>query len=242
MKIWTVAQGTSAWLELRKGIPTTSCFDKIITPGAKPSSSADGYMNHLLAERILGRPIDGFKSSAMEHGNEFEANAIAAYEFMHNVSTRKIGFITTDDGLLGCSPDSFIEEHPEGMLEAKSPTPAVQVSYLIAATGASKEYKVQLQSELWICEKEWVDIVACAPGFPDATFRTYRDEVFIKELAAHVRAFSGRLEERAEEFKAKGWIKPDRPAAEEVEDLAAFLNDADISWAMSREYPQQEAV
>lgn len=235
MIIHTVAQGTSAWLELRKGIPTTSCFDKIMTPGEKPSTSADGYMNHLLAERILGRPIDAFKSAAMEHGNDFEANAIAAYEFMHNATTHKIGFITTDDGLLGCSPDSFIDEQPEGMLEAKSPTPAVQVSYLIAAGGASKEYKVQLQSELWICEKEWVDIVACAPGFPDAVFRTYRDDAFITKLAAHVRSFSGRLEERSEEFRVKGWIKAP-PVVEEIEQSAAFLNDADISWAMSREY------
>lgn len=234
MKIHTVAQGTSAWLELRKGIPTCSAFDRIITPSGAKSSSQAGYMNHLLAERILGRPIDGFKSSAMEHGNEYEANAIAAYEWDNNVTTRKIGFITDDDGLVGCSPDSFIDEKPEGMVEAKSPTPAVQVSYLLAATGASKEYKVQLQGELWVCEKEWVDIIACAPGFPDALFRAYRDEEFIKEIAAHVRSFSGQLEEKSEEFLKRGWIKPAVAPEGDQQDGAEFLNQADVDWAMSR--------
>jgi hypothetical protein len=33
-----------------------------------------------------------------------------------------------------------------------------------------------------------------------------RDEVFIKEMEAHVRAFSNRLEELSAQFTAKGWI------------------------------------
>lgn len=237
MKIHDVPQGTSAWHAVRFGIPTSSCFDKIITPGGKASSSAEGYMNHLLAERILGRVIDGYKSAAMEHGNDYEAKAIAAYEFTRNVTSRKIGFITTDDGLIGCSPDSFIEEHPEGMLEAKAPTPAVHVSYLMAATGAGKEYKVQLQGQLWLCEKEWDDIISSCAGMPDAIFRAVRDEVFIKELSAHVRSFSRQLEERTEDFRARGWIKPPEEQSDPETD-AAFLNQADVDWAVGREYQQ----
>lgn len=235
MIIHEVAQGTTAWLQLRAGIPTASAMDQIVTPGGKASASAERYMNHLLAERILGRPIDGFKSAAMEHGNDFEGHAIAAYEFARNVTTRKIGFITTDDGRIGCSPDSFIDEHPEGMVEAKAPSPAVHVSYLLAATGAGKEYKVQLQSEIWLCEKEWNEIVSYCPGFPDAIFRVYRDEAFIKELSAQVGAFSNRLENLAEGFKARGWIKPPGDPEQEQPD-AAFLNADDLAWANSRSY------
>lgn len=244
MKLYeSIQQGTSAWLDLRKGLPTASCFDAIMTAGGKDgkpkkSDSQEGYLHHLLAERVLGRPIDGFKSQWMAHGNEFEDRAIAAYEWEHGVTTRKIGFVTTDDGLLGCSPDRFIDEHPEGMVEAKAPSQSVHVSYLLAATGASKKYKVQLQSELWICEKEWVDIVSYCPGFPDAVFRTVRDEEFIKELAAHVRAFSFMLESHASDFKERGWIKD--KAADESPD-STFITREDADFILKEQYPEMYA-
>lgn len=207
MKVHDVQQGTSPWLELRKGIPTASMFDQIITPEGKPSKSAEKYFHHLLAERVIGRPIEGFKSRYMELGNEYEAKAIASYEFLNEVSTYKVGFVTTDNGLVGCSPDRFIEESPNGMVEAKAPMPSTHVAYLLASMGAGKEYRVQLQAELWVCEKEWVDIISYCDGFPDATFRAVRDEAFIEKMAAAVTAFSETLELATEQFKQKGWLK-----------------------------------
>ena len=41
-------------------------------------------MNHLLAERILNQPLDTFQSADMAHGNEFEAQAVASYEFQQD--------------------------------------------------------------------------------------------------------------------------------------------------------------
>lgn len=226
MKIHNVQQGTSAWLELRKGIPTASMFDQIVTPEGRPSKSADKYMNHLLAERVIGRPIEGFKSRYMELGNEYEARAVASYEFLNEVTTYKVGFVTTDDGLIGCSPDRFIEESPEGMLEAKAPAPATHVAYLLASIGASREYKVQLQSELWVCEREWVDIISYCDGFPDATFRAVRDDKFIALLEKEVREFSEKLEDAAEKFKAQGWLK-----TQQIEETNPFgITDEDTIW------------
>lgn len=236
-----IAQGTSAWLDLRKGIPTCSRFSDIVTPGGAASKSATGYMHHLLAERILGRPIDGFKSAAMEHGNDFEGHAIKAYEFAHDVETRKIGFVTTDDGRVGCSPDSFIEEQPEGMVEAKAPNPATHVGYLLEATGAASNYKVQLQGELWVCEKVWVDIISYCPGMPDAVYRVYRDEEFIGKLASAVRAFSDLLEQRAAEFRERGWIVDPVPVAQPGQD-ASFISDEDLAWVLNRDYANTAAV
>jgi hypothetical protein len=238
MIIHDVAQGTTAWLQLRCGIPTASCFDSILTPGGekgipKKSGQWDKYMNHLLAERMLGAPIDGFKSQWMERGSELEHRAVASYELANECDTERIGFVTTDDGLVGCSPDRFIIGEPKGLLEAKAPTPAVHVAYLRHAAGASVEYKVQLQGQLWVCERDWVDIVSFHPGLADASFRVVRDDVFIKELEAHVRAFSYQLELLAGDFQDRGWIKPKAPEAEVTPD-ASFLSQADLDWAMSR--------
>ena len=229
-----IAQGTQEWLNLRAGRPSASMFDNIMTAGRKKSESAERYMNHLLAERVLGRPIDGFKSKYMELGNEYESRAVASYELTNQCDTYKVGFVTTDDGLIGCSPDRFIEGCDEGMLEAKAPTPAVHISYLLASTGASKEYRVQLAGQLWLCEKSWVDIISYCPGFPDAVFRVYRDEEFIKELAAHVRAFSNQLEDKAADFAARGWIKTHQPDPVDDSPRYGFISDADLAWAMER--------
>ena len=240
MTIHTVAQGTRAWLTLRAGIPTASAFDKIITPGGKdgkpkPSASREGYMNHLLAERILNQPLDTFQSADMAHGNEFEAQAVASYEFQQDCETQQIGFVTNFDGKVGCSPDRFIVQHPEGALECKCPRPATHVAYLLASMGAGKEYKVQLMGQMWICEKEWIDVLSYAPGMPQALYRVYRDDEFIAELSAHVLSFARELEEKSSEFAERGWIKP---AAEEEEAADPFLTQADIDWAMNRSYEQ----
>jgi hypothetical protein len=48
-----------------------------------------------------------------------------------------------------------------------------------------------------------------------------------------VRAFSSRLEEITEDFKARGWIaekKPEPPA-----DETGFLSQSDLDWAMTRD-------
>jgi len=235
VKIHNVQQGTSAWLELRKGIPTASMFDQIVTPEGKPSKSAEKYMHHLLAERVIGRPIEGFKSRYMELGNEYEAKAVASYEFLNEVTTYKVGFVTTDDGLIGCSPDRFIENVIKGGLEAKAPSPAVHVSYLMAALGASREYKVQLQGQIWVCDWDWVDIVSYCDGFPDANFRATRDDKFIKLMEKEVREFSERLEDAAKQFKAQGWLK-----VKQVEESNPFgITDEDKIW---KSMPWQEVT
>lgn len=243
MIIHQVAQGTNEWLALRAGIPTASLFDNIMTSGGKKSrpqesTSADAYMNHLLAERIKGESIDGFKSQWMSRGNEFEARAVASYELDNDCECEKVGFVTTDDGKIGCSPDRFVirEGQNRRLLEAKAPTLPNHVGYLRAVTGAMSAYKVQLMGQLWVCEAESVDIISYHPDIPkeaqNAVFRVERDDAFIKELAAHVRAFSNRLEYLAEDFKARGWIKPPVPAEDRTG--AEWITDEDVAWAANR--------
>ena len=237
MIIHDVAQGTTAWMKLRAGKPTASCFDKIITPGGKASTSADGYFAHLLAERAMGEPIDGFKSQWMERGNDYEDRAVASYELSHDCDTVRVGFVTSDDGLIGCSPDRFIVGCPAGALECKAPSAPVHVGYYLAAVGASKEYKVQLQGQLWVCEREWVDIISYHPGIPDVVFRVTRDEEFIAVMAAHVRAFSGRLEDKWTELQAKGWGPKESPAQPDGLGVLGITQD-DIDAMMAERFPQ----
>jgi len=63
MKTFDCAQGSEAWLQCRLGVPTASCFGKILTATGKPSSSARAYRRTLVAERVTGLP-GGIKSAS----------------------------------------------------------------------------------------------------------------------------------------------------------------------------------
>jgi hypothetical protein len=104
--IHNVEQGTDAWVKLRLGIPTASCFDQIITPKTgQLSKSANKYMYLLIAEKLLNRQLTSLDNLEwIARGKELEPDAAKAYEFIEEVETKPVGFITTDDGLIGASP------------------------------------------------------------------------------------------------------------------------------------------
>jgi YqaJ-like viral recombinase domain len=167
------------WYALRLGIPTSSEFSRIITPKTmKISSQAPGYMNRLLAEWVTGQQVENFQSEYMVRGQELEDEAIAAYEMLTGAETSPGGFVTTDDGMLGCSPDRLIGN--DGDLELKCPLIQTQIGY--ALNGLDDEYKCQVQGRLMIHEREWVDLFSYHPLFSIPPLRVYRDEKFIRVL------------------------------------------------------------
>jgi hypothetical protein len=209
MRFHNCAQRSEEWDRLRRGIPTASCFDKIVTPGGKkgkpkPSSQWRHYACHLLAERILGRNVDSYTSPWMERGIELEDDAMAWYEYEKDIDTQAIGFITTDDGKIGCSPDRIAGT--DGLVELKCPAPATMIEYhlFIAgfeefAGGIEQDYRPQIQGQLYVSERQWCDIIAWHPELPRTVIRVERDEEFIEFLAEQLSDFNnylGRISER----------------------------------------------
>lgn len=190
-----IIQGSSQWLNLRSGIPTSSEFDKIVTPGGKPSKSAEGYMYKLLAERIMGHPCQEFMSHWMDRGSALESEALAFYCFTREVKTYKIGFITNAEGTIGCSPDcGVIDREREGLLEIKVPNEQTHMSYLLGSGSAYDAYKVQMSGQLWVSQKSFNDSLSFHPELPPALIRVERDEKFIAIMAELVTTFSLELE------------------------------------------------
>src|SRR5690606_40373044 len=76
MRIVDVMQGTPEWEMARLGIPTASQADRILTPGRlKPAAASREYLHQLLAEWILGYPIEWSASSQyMQRGTDLEAD------------------------------------------------------------------------------------------------------------------------------------------------------------------------
>lgn len=226
MKLYDCVQGTPEWLGLRAGIPTASNFDKIVTPKGAASKQAEKYMFLLLAERLMGHPVEerGY-SHWMDRGSEEESRAVSFYEFQRDMETVKVGFITNDAGTIGCSPDRLVGDN--GLLEIKVPSEAIHMGYLLETGSAYDEYRVQVQGQLWIAEREFSDVLSWHPELPPALVRIERDEGCIQLLKAAVPAFSLELERQYALCLERGWVR-EKPKSKlsAQDDLLAALRGA----------------
>lgn len=201
-----VVQGTTAWAQLRVGIPTASRFDEIITPGKlQLSKSCDKYAHELIAEQILGVPLDNATSGFMERGTVLEKKAVSYYELQKDVEVDRVGFVTRDDGRVGCSPDGLIIGEPGGV-EIKVPSAGIHVGYLLGSAG--EKYKLQVQGCIWLCELDYWDFVSYNPDLPSTIVRFNRDDDIIKPLAAGVDQFIGYLHELKLQLQEKYGLFP----------------------------------
>jgi hypothetical protein len=218
MILLEVEQGSAAWRNARIGIPTASQFHRIITPAkAGYAKGADTYRNELLAEWLLGEPLeagDRFQSNAMQRGTSTEQRARDFYELRREVDVLAGGFILADDRRAGCSPDGRIagDERPVlGGVEMKCPTAPVHVGYLL--DGIDHQYRCQLQGGLMITGADWWDFLSYNELMPTVLVRVERDDTFIAKLAAGIKRFNEELDEARGRLEAKGF-KPGNPFAE----------------------------
>jgi hypothetical protein len=174
-----VPQYSEAYDRLKLGIPTSSNFHKIITPQGKPSKQWREYACLLIAERILQRRIQFYHSPAMEWGLIVEAEAADWYEFDQDVTVQKVGFITDDNRTVGCSPDRLVGD--DGLLEINAPLPHTQVEYWLSGE-VNERFRPQLQGQLYISQRSWVDILCWHDVLPKVVMRVEPDETFIKAL------------------------------------------------------------
>lgn len=195
-------QGSLEWAKVRMGRPTGSNFDKILTPGGKPSKQAPAYLRHLIAELVIGLPLDAPKTSWMERGSELEGEAVCFYEFERDCAVKEVGFISTDDGRYGVSPDRLIGD--DGLLEIKCPSPAVHVGYMIYSE-VDGDYRTQLQGQLLVTERSWVDICSYHPQLPPVIVRVHRDEEYIERLGWALNEFCNDLDAEVQRLIGLGY-------------------------------------
>jgi hypothetical protein len=212
VRIIDCEQGSSEWLKLRLGIPTASEFHKIITPTKGDlSKQARSYAYQLVAETLLGEPLESSLGNIdwIVRGKLLEPEAVRHYEFTTDTETRAVGFITTDCGRIGCSPDRLIVG-TRGGLEIKAPLPATHVGYLVDGMGDS--YRCQVQGQMAVAELAYVDFLSYHPGLPPVLIRTHRDEPYITKMRAALAEFLAMRDEMLATAKATGFF--DAMAAE----------------------------
>jgi hypothetical protein len=192
-------QGTDAWLAARLGKPSASCFSKLITMTGKPSSSADGYINLLLAERLTGKSEPHYTSEAMILGTEREPEARADYEFITGNKVDQFGFILNESQSYGCSPDGLVGD--DGGLELKCPAQTTQAGYWRDPQSGVKKYYQQIQGCMWVTGRKWWDFFSYHPDMPHVLVRVKRDQDYIDKLSEQVLLATSTIETEMEKRK-----------------------------------------
>jgi hypothetical protein len=196
-------QYTEEWWALRRGIPTASMFHKIVTPGGKPSAQARSYMYWLIAERLLGDlGEDKYRAHPdIEHGVTYEAEAIKTFSKSHKLALKSVGFVTTDNGRLGASPDCLVQGSVESV-EIKCPKPWTQIQYLL--DGPGNDYRPQVQGQLLVGDFQVNHFYAYHPNMPSYYKYTVRDEPYLRIMIELLGEFTEELEHETKRAKDMG--------------------------------------
>jgi YqaJ-like viral recombinase domain len=223
MIIHTMEQRSAEWHAIKLGVPSASEFHKIVANStgelSRPRGKKDGlgetakkYAYGLVAETLLGRPLAKPLGTpwAMARGKELEPLAIQQYSFTNDVEIRRVGFVTTDDGRLGCSPDGLIIGS-RGGLEVKSTLDENHMGIFI--DGPGDDYAPQVMGCLAIAELEWWDLYAYHPELPPRTIRVVRDDAYIAKMGAALAEFLDIRDAMLAKARASGFFEQFAQAA-----------------------------
>jgi hypothetical protein len=206
---WINQQGSAGWYKARLGLPTASCFDQIMTPKTgKPSESRKKYACRLIAERLMNWQADDLSKIAhIAAGKENEPIAVAKMELVFDIQTQPIGFVKTNDGRFGASPDrvgnvAADRQHVGAVVEVKSPTIPTQMERLIF--GDNEAYRCQRQGQLWVAEADKAYFFSFNARTPDYLIEDGRDEAFLRKLTDCLERFSDELEEWTAKARSLG--------------------------------------
>ena len=183
-------QGSQEWLQLRLGKVTASEADQLVTPlwKIKTGEGPRTLRYRKLAEKATGAPCEeAFESFAMGQGKLLEPEAIAYLELMEGVKVDRVGFVETDDGRAGCSPDGLIGA--DGGLELKCPRPQKHIQYLMDGV-LPPEYAAQVHWSMLVCERPRWTFLSYARGFPPLVVKVERDEAIQATLRAALDTFN----------------------------------------------------
>lgn len=199
-------QGTPEWLESRIGYVTASNMAAVMAKGQ--GKTRQNYMVKMLCETLSGKPVEGYKSQKMQDGNDNEATARLAYELETGNVVTEQGFCYIPKLKLGASTDGNVDE--DGDIEIKSVTPSVQVDFLTSGK-ISGVYIKQMQTQMFVREKRWVDFVSHSLGDAETgelpeeyklkIVRVFRDEAMIKEILNETARFHKDLAELTKKLK-----------------------------------------
>lgn len=185
-------QGSDQWHAARAGIPTASEFSTVLAKdkGGGESKTRKAYLYKLAAERLTGEVVQTWGGNEhTERGKALEGEARDLYAYVKGADPAPVGFLRR--GPVGCSPDSLVGD--DGLLEIKTKLPHLQVA-LLDSNELPPEHRAQVQGQLWISGRQWLDFMSYWPGLPPFICRVERDPLYMVELGKATSIFLAELE------------------------------------------------
>lgn len=187
-------QRTEEWHAARVGKLTASRYsDAMARIKSGWGVSREQYIAELVKERFSGKPVDGFRSLAMQQGTEREPDGLATYSLLRDVDIIPVGFIDHPTiAMTGASPDGLLGD--DGLIEIKCPTGATHMNWLLGRVAIPMSHIQQIQWQLICTGRKWCDWVSFDPELP------YKLQLCIKRVVRVEDAAVEKMERDAEEF------------------------------------------
>lgn len=204
---------TLEWGLARVGVFTASEFDSLITPlgEIRKGLGVETYLCKKLAERWIGGALPSAFSGnfVTEQGNVLEEQAIPFAEFEYGLKIHQVGFISTDCGRSGCSPDGLIDfdaskfsktgptpyklTGDESGIEIKCPNLDTHIKYLLG-NKLPTDYVAQVQGSMFITGCKTWHFLSFRRNLPALHLIINRDEEFCANLSQAIDEFTQRFD------------------------------------------------
>lgn len=223
MRIINCEQGSPEWKKARLGVVTASEMDTLVSPEGKVRTGAvvETYLYKKVCERLLGFAPDA-GSWAMDQGVILETEARPWYSFTNDVEVNQAGFLVTDCGRIGASPDGLVGQ--EGGLEIKCFQPPHSLE-VILKNEVPKEYVMQVQTSLFVSGRKWWDFLSYSRQFPPVVIRCFPDPKLQEAIKSATDAFYLKFD--AALYKIKS-----------LKDAENAIRQAAYDAEMRKEYPE----
>jgi hypothetical protein len=198
---YDLIQGTSEWLDARLGLLTASEMAKVLTPTLKIADNAASktHLFEMMAQRLNCYAAPSYISNDMLRGEAEEIQARDIYRKTWG-DVQECGFVTNNrHGLtIGCSPDGLVGD--DGMIEIKSRAQKYQMQTLVEFASAETpdiptEFKLQVQTALFVTERQWCDFISICGGMPMCRIRVYPDPDYQDAICKAAKGFEDKMAE-----------------------------------------------
>jgi putative phage-type endonuclease len=150
-------QRTDDWHKARNGCLTGSRFAALMSSG----KTREDLIKDLAWMRFTGEPLESYSNAAMQRGIELEPEARDWYVFQSGNRVDEEGFIAhASIPYVGISPDGLVGE--DGLIEIKAPLHRGHIE-TIERKKMPSQYRWQVQGQLWVTGRKWLDYVSYHP-------------------------------------------------------------------------------
>lgn len=162
------------WIDVRAGKFTASRASEFLadsrTKGETLGDSAKNLCHRVMAEQAGWREERNpyMEYAAIRRGLVFEPTARKLAEEKLGAKITECGFVS--DGIMGCSPDGLImkDGNIDAVIEIKCPEPMSFYKQLMEC--AKKEYQLQMQFAMYVCQCPRAYFVLYCPEVSDQVY------------------------------------------------------------------------